>query len=145
MCFECGVSSRVQAVLTDCVPAARDDKKHPAREILVAGVEGAGIVAAAATAMASDAVQRLVCDTEGFRFAKLENVWDVNFVPGAAKYGDVPAILSLCAPVHTTVFGETKESAPRVATSFAAGKGKVEFAGTAKSVDAVVDTLTRGK
>jgi hypothetical protein len=137
-------AERVGDALT-MIGQIRDDQKHPAREILVAGVEGAGVIAAAATALAPGAVQRLACDTEGLRFAKLENVWDVNFVPGAAKYGDVPAILSLCAPVKTTIFGETKDSAPVVASVFAATKGKVEFAGTAKSVDAVLDALTRGK
>jgi len=136
-------AERVRDALT-MIGQIRDDKKRPARHILVAGVEGAGVVAAAATALAPSAVQRLACDTQGLRFAKLENVWDVNFVPGAEKYGDVPAILSLCAPVRTTVFGETKDSAPGVATAFAAAKGKLELAGIPKSapVDAVVNALT---
>jgi dienelactone hydrolase len=121
----------------------RDDKIHPARRILVAGVEGAGVIAAAATALAPAAIHHLACDTEGFRFAKLSNVWDVNFLPGAAKYGDVPALLSLCAPVRTTVIGESQNSAGGVAATFAAAKGKVEFpgAGIAASVDAVVSAL----
>ncbi len=123
------------------------DEKPPAHQILVAGVEGAGIVAAAATALAGSAVERLVCDTEGFRFAKLENVWDVNFVPGAAKYGDVPALLSLCAPVNTTVFGETQHSAPGVAVTFATAKGKLNLAGKPEStpVEAVMEALTGGR
>lgn len=125
----------------------RDDPQHPARQILVAGVEGAGVVAAAATALSPGAVQQLACDTEGFRFAKLESVWDVNFVPGAEKYGDVPAILSLCAPVPTTVFGESKDSAPGVVATFAVAKGKIELAGTpaASAADAVARALTHGK
>jgi hypothetical protein len=125
----------------------RDDPKHPARQIFVAGVEGAGVVAAAATALAPSAVQRLACDTEGFRFAKLQDVWDVNFVPGAEKYGDVPAILSLCAPVSTTLLGETKGSVPGVAAAFAVAKGKLELAGAARPTpaEAVAAALTRGK
>jgi hypothetical protein len=102
----------------------RDDKDLRATRILVAGVEGAGLIAAAATALAKDAVHELVCDTEGFRFAQLADVWDVNFVPGAAKYGDVPAILSLCAPVKTTILSETQESATGIPVAFAAAGGE---------------------
>ena len=139
-------AARVRDALT-MIAAIRDDSKHPARPILVAGVEGAGVIAAAATALAPKAVQQLACDTEGFRFAKLTDVWDVNFVPGAEKYGDVPALLSLCAPVRTTVIGETPDSAPSVATVFAVAKGKLELVGapTSSAVAAVASALARGK
>jgi len=122
----------------------RDDKTHRADHIRVAGVEGAGVIAAAATALAPTAVRRLACDTGGFRFAQLDNVWDVNFVPGGAKYGDVPALLALCAPIKTTVVGETRGSAVGVPSAFAVAKGQVEFAGVSQSaaVVAVVNALT---
>jgi hypothetical protein len=110
-------AERVRDALT-LIAAIRDDQQHHARHILVAGVEGAGVIAAAATALAEGAVHHLACDTEGFRFAKLNNVWDVNFVPGAEKYGDVPAILSLCAPTRTTIAAETMLSAEGVLSSF---------------------------
>ena len=119
------------------IALVRDDARQPVRQILVAGMEGAGAIAATATALAPGAVHALVCDTEGFRFGKLENVWDVNFLPGAAKYGDLPAILGLCAPVKTTVLGETKDSAPGVAGTFALAKGRLQFTGPAKSAPAV--------
>jgi len=119
-------SERVRDALT-MIGQIRDDKQHSSRKIHVAGVEGAGVIAAAATALAPDTVHQLVCDTEGFRFAKLDNVWDVNFVPGAAKYGDVPAILSLCAPVKTTVLGESPEGVGGVTAAFAAARGRVSF------------------
>ncbi len=122
----------------------RHDKKHQADQILVAGVEGAGVIAAAATALASTAVQQLASDTDGFRFAKLHNVWDVNFLPGAAKYGDVPAMLALCAPVKTTVIAESKDSAAGLSAVFAAASGKVDFlsATGAAPVGLVVKVLT---
>jgi dienelactone hydrolase len=127
--------------------AIRDDQTHRARHILVAGVEGAGVMAAAATALAPAAVHQLACDTAGFRFAPLDDVWDVNFVPGGAKYGDVPALLALCAPVQTTVVGEARDSASGVAAAFALAKGRVDFAVTASpvAVDAVVGALTGRK
>ncbi len=125
----------------------RDNQDHSAKQIRVAGVEGAGVIAAAATALATGAVHQLACDTAGFRFAQLDNVWDINFVPGGAKYGDVPALLALCAPVTTTVVGETRGSAAGVAWAFSAAKGRVEFADLNQSpaVTAVVRALTGRK
>jgi dienelactone hydrolase len=122
------------------------DKKHRADKILVAGVEGAGVIAVAATALASTVVQQLASDTDGFRFAKLDNVWDVNFLPGAVKYGDVPAMLALCAPVKTTVIGETKGSAAGLAAVFATAGGEVDFVSATESTpeDLVVNALTGG-
>lgn len=125
----------------------RDDRNHRAGQILVAGVEGAGVVAAAATALAPAAVHQLACDTGGFRFVQLDNVWDVNFLPGGAKYGDVPALLALCVPVRTTVIAETKDSVEGVAPAFGVAKGRVEFVGVTQStaVDAVLNALTGRK
>lgn len=129
------------------IAVIRDDKTHRADQILIAGVEGAGVIAAAATALAPGVVHQLACDTGSFRFAQLDNVWDVNFLPGGAKYGDVPALLTLCAPVKTTAVGETRGSVPGVASAFAAAKGRVEFAGVPASpaVDVVVNALTGRK
>ena len=36
------------------------------------------------------AIGRAAIDTGGFRFAKLRSTRDVNFLPGAVKYGDLP-------------------------------------------------------
>lgn len=129
------------------IGAIRDNPEPRAHQILVAGVEGAGVIAATATALAPTAVHQLACDTGGFRFAQLDNVWDVNFLPGAAKYGDVPALLALCAPIKTTVVGETQASATGVASAFATAKGRVDFVGVTPSpaVDAVVNALTGRK
>jgi len=40
----------------------------------------------------------VTADLEGFRFADLESPWDIHFVPGAVKYGDVEALLKLNQP-----------------------------------------------
>ncbi|HEY2574124.1 MAG TPA: acetylxylan esterase [Verrucomicrobiaceae bacterium] len=83
----------------------RDNEKHRTDRIVVAGVEGAGAIAAAAAALSEGAVSQVVADLEGFNFAGLNSAWDVNFLPGAVKYGDVPGILSLCS-TKTTVLGQ---------------------------------------
>ena len=48
----------------------------------------------------------LALDTEGFRFAGLHSFWDVNFVPGAVKYGDLPGLIVLCRGLKPVVLGE---------------------------------------
>ncbi|MCX7010495.1 MAG: acetylxylan esterase [Kiritimatiellaeota bacterium] len=83
-----------------------DQLQHGGR-IILAGVEGASAIAAATTAMAGWPPQALVLDDAGFRFAKLQSVWDVNFLPGAEKYGDLPALLDLCS-VKTVLLGTDK-------------------------------------
>jgi dienelactone hydrolase len=75
----------------------RDGEQYHAGPIIIAGVEGASAIATATAALARPVVQALVLDDAGFRFAQLDNVWDVNFLPGAEKYGDLPALLDLCS------------------------------------------------
>ena len=62
--------------------------------------------AAAAAAMMKETLAGAVIDTEGFRFASLNDQWHPMFVPGAVKYGDVPGLIKLCAPLNPTVLGE---------------------------------------
>jgi hypothetical protein len=49
-------------------------------------------------AQAKGAVTRAAVNTEGFRFADLEDVYDIDFMPGAAKYDDLPGLLALSGP-----------------------------------------------
>lgn len=68
--------------------------------------ELAAVAALAAMIAGPEKIQALVVQPKGFRFAKLTSQWDTGFVPGAVKYGDLPAILGLCAPLALTVEGE---------------------------------------
>jgi hypothetical protein len=81
-----------------------------ADSITLIGSGGAGPVAAVAAALAGDAVSNLALDTGNFRFAKLTDYRDVNFLPGAVKYGDLPAVLNLCSPKATFVRTAKKPS-----------------------------------
>ncbi len=76
------------------------------RKVVLMGTDGAGVVAAAAMAMTKKGIDGSVIDTEGFRFASLDDQWHPMFVPGAVKYGDVPGLLRLCQPSKPTVLGE---------------------------------------
>ena len=83
--------------LLSIVAFARNHEQKPERIDLV-GLDGAGAWVAAAATQAGPAIDRAAIDTAGFRFAKLTEIDDVNFLPGAVKYGDVPGLLSLAAP-----------------------------------------------
>jgi hypothetical protein len=71
--------------------------------------------------MVKEGLAGAVIDTGGFRFASLNDQWDTLFVPGAVKYGDVPGLIELCAPLHPTVLGEngTQGGADAVAAAVA--------------------------
>ncbi len=96
-----------------------------AGEIDVVGLNGVGHLVAAAVARAKGAVARAAIDTEGFRFSDLEDIYDIDFMPGAAKYDDLPGLLVLAAPTRLWLAGEGKEAPPIVKAAFVAA-GKAE-------------------
>lgn len=118
-------AERVQDALA-MLAMIRDNPKHHSEHILVAGVEGAGAIAAATTALSSGSVEHLAVAPEGFRFSEITDVWDSNFVPGAVKYGGVRALLALCAPVKLTVVQPAEEKAPKAFDNLAAAKPAYE-------------------
>jgi hypothetical protein len=113
-------AQRVHDILT-LVSFARSDE-FGAKRIHLVGVNGAGPWAAAARAGAGDEVDVTAIDTEGFRFADLESYRDVNFLPGAVKYGDLPALLALAAPHKLWISGETEKSLGVVTAAYAASR-----------------------
>ena len=101
---------------------------------------------AAALAQAHGAVDRAAIDTAGFRFANLKSVWDLNLLPGAVKYGDVPGMLSLAAPAKLLLLGEGSAVPPLIAAGYrAAGEGSVDVsAGTSTGgLAAAVDFVSQ--
>ena len=118
-------AQRVHDVLS-LIRYARNDLRGLERLDLV-GLDGAGPVAAAARAQAGRAIQCLAADTGGFRFAKVSDIQDANFLPGAARYGDLPGILALGAPGKLWLAGEAKDSSGLV-------KRIYQIAGARKSV-----------
>jgi hypothetical protein len=84
-------------------------------------LDGAAPIAAVAAAQCRDLnVKRLAIDTHGFRFAHVSDYLDANFLPGGAKYGDLPGFLSLAAGTPMWLAGETAESATLVQKAQAA-------------------------
>ena len=68
---------------------------HGAERIDLVGLKGAGHWAAAANYAAGRALDRVAIDTDGFRFINVMDIRDPDLLPGAAKYGDLPALLDL--------------------------------------------------
>ncbi len=77
--------------------------------LALAGLSGAGPWAVAALAQAGGAVDRAAIDTGGFRFGKLLDLWDANFLPGGARYYDLPGMLALATPTKLWLAGEGVE------------------------------------
>jgi dienelactone hydrolase len=57
-----------------------------------------GPIAILAKALAGDAVARTVANLNQFRFENIKDTADPMMLPGAVKYGGLPAFLALCAP-----------------------------------------------
>jgi dienelactone hydrolase len=110
-------AQRVHDVLT-LISFTRNDR-YGTKRIHLVGVNGAGPWVAAARAVTDNEVDSAAIDTGGFRFAKLDSYRDVNFLPGAVKYGDLPALLALSAPERLWICGETDESLGIVTAAYA--------------------------
>jgi hypothetical protein len=90
-------------------------KQMPGSQRLdLVGADGAGSWAAAARAVAGSAIDWAAIDTAGFRFVNVADIYAPDFLPGGAKYGDLPGALALAAPGRLWLAGEGEESASLV-------------------------------
>ncbi|MBY0588180.1 hypothetical protein K2X85_13450 [bacterium] len=110
-CFVLGYSSplfaqRVHDVLS-AIAYARQ-WVGPEGTIRLAGAPGAAGWIAAAAFVAGPAIERVALATDGFRFNQITDIEDPNLLPGAVKYGDLPALLALLAPVPLWIHGESE-------------------------------------
>jgi dienelactone hydrolase len=100
--------------------------------VSLAGFGGTGPIVAAARALAGEAVARAALDTGRFRFAKLLDYRDPQFLPGAAKYLDLPGLLALNAPYPLWVAGELGNAV--VDNAYRATDAKVTYHGPSARV-----------
>jgi dienelactone hydrolase len=113
---------------------ARAQQPRP-KELALVGLGGAGPLAAGALAQAPETFTRAALDLGGFRFARLTDVYDLNFLPGAARYGDVPGLLALAAPLELWLADGAREGLDLVRSAYqAAGLPQrlTEYAGDRK-------------
>ncbi|MFP6657590.1 MAG: alpha/beta hydrolase family protein [Pirellulales bacterium] len=134
-------AQRIHDILT-VITFVQNHELEP-EEIHLVGLAGAGHWVAAARAQARDVISRTAIDTAGFRFAKVRDLHDPNFLPGGAKYGDLPGMLSLAAPGQLWLAGEGTKPHPMVTAAYkAAGAVKNLAIHTDKKDDKTV-TATR--
>ena len=113
------------------------------KALSLAGWGSMGAVALAARALAGDAVDRAAADTQGFRFGELLDYRDPRFLPGGAKYFDLPGFIALNAPHAVWLAGEKDLSGP-VATAYGTADRPDVFAGEdAKKELAAAEWLLR--
>jgi len=106
----------LHTVMTDAV-------KGP-KTVAVAGWGGAGPIVVAARALAGDAMGRVAVDTRGFRFGALLDYRDPLFLPGGAKYFDLPGFMALNAPHALWLAGE--DQAPEIVAAAYRAASKAE-------------------
>ncbi len=89
------LANRVHDILT-AIAYAKGHKK--ARTIHLVGFDKAGPWVALARGLCGDAVARTAVDLDQFRFEKVRSTSDEMMLPGALKYGGLPAFAALAAP-----------------------------------------------
>ena len=138
-------AQRVHDILT--LVAAVEGHETPPDKVVLVGVNGAGPWAAAAQALLGSRSDGLALDTGGFRFGDLSSWRDVQFVPGAVKYGDLPALLALSAPQSLYLMGEDGKVPPIVAAAYRAADAASDVTshvGSSEGVRLIVDWLIKG-
>jgi hypothetical protein len=110
-------AKRVHDLLTLIAFVANDE--HAPKDVTLIGSGGAGPIAAAARTRAGGKVTRTVADTGGFRFAKLASYRHPDFLPGAVKYGDLPALFDASSDRELWVAGEPAPEGARAVAGIA--------------------------
>ncbi|HJT76252.1 MAG TPA: alpha/beta hydrolase family protein, partial [Gemmataceae bacterium] len=89
------LAERVHDILTAVAYAHGHEKT---RVLHLVGFDAAGPWVLLARALCGDAVARTAADADGFRFDQVKTTGDAMMLPGAVKYGGLPALAGLCAP-----------------------------------------------
>jgi len=138
-------SQRVHDILGVVSYIANHNEKP--KSIHLVGANGAGHWLAAAVAQIKrqgDAIPlgKVAIDTAGFRFAGISDVFDPDMLPGAVKYGDLPALLALAAGQPLRLAGE-KGKPPQVVVDAwrAAGAGDKLAADTSDGKESMSRTV----
>lgn len=85
-------AQRVHDVLT-VIQFIRTSER-PSKRLDMVALDGAGPWLAAARAVSGGAIDRAAIDTGGFRFGKVRDIHSPDFLPGGAKYLDLPGMLA---------------------------------------------------
>lgn len=111
------------------------------RRISVIGTGGAGPLVAAASSQFGNQVSRVWVETSGFRFAKVDDLHAPNFLPGGARYFDLPGFLALGRAQELRIWGEASLPEPIAAVRQARRDAAAEVISTSVSVSEVAAAL----
>lgn len=117
---------RVHDLLT--LSAYASGKQHAAEAVAMVGLEGAGHWVAAARAIVGETVRWAAVDTVGFRFAALKAIDAPDFMPGGAKYDDLPGLMALSAPLPLWIAGEPEAEMQLVQDAYRASADEDKLA-----------------
>ena len=95
------LAQRAHDVLTAVAYAKGHDKT---KTVHLVGWEKAGPWVLLARALCGDAVERTAADRDGLRFEEVRSTSDERMLPGALKYGGLPALAALAAPAELYVY-----------------------------------------
>ena len=137
-------AERVHDILT----ATRFAHSHPARkkQLHLVGWEKAGPWVAAARALAGDLVDRTAIDMNPFRFDTVRTTSDEMMLPGAMKFGGLPAFVALCAPHEIMLHDQMRTMSGQLSKAAYAAAGaddKLKRGPTKMKDTEVVDWLLR--
>jgi dienelactone hydrolase len=136
------LAQRVHDVLTAVAYA----KGHEKTKIVhLVGWEKAGTWATLARGICGDAVQRTAVNCDNLRFADVHTTADEAMLPGAVKYGDLPAFLALAAPHELYIHnhGTGSYDCLKAAYSAAAAGEKLTINAEKQPADKVLAWLLR--
>ncbi|HVS38212.1 MAG TPA: hypothetical protein VMS17_21815, partial [Gemmataceae bacterium] len=97
------LAQRVHDILT-AIAYVRGHEKT--KQVDLAGFGDAGPWVLLARGLCGDAVARTAADVNGFRFEKVKTVDDPMMLPGALKYGGLPALSALSAPGEVFTYNQ---------------------------------------
>lgn len=105
-------AQRVHDILTIVRFLQKENNLLPqSKEISLAAWHSTGPIGLAARVLMGDAIKRAAIETQGFRFGKLLDYRDPQFLPAAAKYFDVSGLIVLNAPHELWISDELNEFA----------------------------------
>jgi hypothetical protein len=127
----------------DVLAALRYARSTATKSVSLVGLgPDAGMWAALARAAAPSLVDRAAIDTGGFRFATVATIDDAEFLPGGAKYDDLPGLLSLGAPGPLWLAGEGAKAPSVLAASYAAaGAPRALAVSTARGAGVQIEAI----
>lgn len=107
---------RVHDVMTVTQFIRNHDRKP--KQVSLIALDETGPIGIAARAQLKTLIDSAAVNTNGFRFANVDDYRDPYFQPGGAKYDDIFGMLTIAAPSKTWIAGERGDLPPRLVNKF---------------------------